>query len=71
MTKNQQTILTCMGINVENATTPAMRREAEYTLARFREHLRLKPVISYAPFERFLEDLERGSEADIHPRTNR
>jgi hypothetical protein len=56
MTKNQRTILTCMELNVGNATTPAMRREAEQTLAKFREHVKPKPT--YAPFERFLKGLE-------------
>jgi hypothetical protein len=59
VTKNQETILTCMELNVRNATTPAMRREAEQTLARFREHVKPKPVRrTYAPFERFLKGLE-------------
>jgi hypothetical protein len=57
MTKNQETILTCMELNVRNATTPAMRREAEQTLAKFREHVKPKPVRTYAPFERFLKGL--------------
>jgi hypothetical protein len=56
MTKNQQTILTCMELNVSNATTKAMRHEAEQTLAQFREHVKPKPT--YAPFERFLKGLE-------------
>jgi len=57
MTKNQQTILTCMELNVSNATTKAMRHEAEQTLANFREHVKPKPVRTYAPFERFLKGL--------------
>jgi hypothetical protein len=47
-----------MELNVENATTPAMRREAGQTLARFREHVKPKPVKTYAPFELFLKGLE-------------
>ena len=47
-----------MEINVRDATTPAMRREAEQTLAKFREHVKPKPVRTYAPFERFLKGLE-------------
>lgn len=58
MTKNQRTILTCMELNVRDATTPAMRREAEQTLAKFREHVKPKPARTYAPFERFLKGLE-------------
>jgi hypothetical protein len=58
MTKNQQTILTCMELNVRDATTPAMRHQAEQTLAKFREHVKPKPMKTYAPFERFLKGLE-------------
>ncbi len=45
-----------MELNVSNATTKAMRHEAEQTLAQFREHVKPKPT--YAPFERFLKGLE-------------
>jgi len=58
MTSYQQTILTCMEMNVENATTKSMRKLAEQTLAKFREHVKPKPVRTYAPFERFLKGLE-------------
>lgn len=59
MKRYTTTILTCMELNVENATTKAMRREAEQTLTRFREHVKPRSVRTYAPFERFLKGLEQ------------
>jgi hypothetical protein len=58
MTPNQRTILTCMEHNVANATTKAMRETAQKTLANFREHIKPRREIAYAPFESFLNKME-------------
>ena len=58
MTPNQRTILTCMEHNVANATTKVMRETAQQTLDNFREHVKPKREVTYAPFESFLSKME-------------
>ena len=59
MTSNQRTILTCMEHNVRTATTKAMRETAQQTLDNFREHVKPKREVRYAPFESFLSKLTK------------
>jgi hypothetical protein len=43
--------------NVINATTKAMRETAQRTLDNFRERVKPKREVRYAPFENFLNKL--------------
>jgi len=59
MTTNQATIMSCMEHNVLTATTKAMRETAQQALDDFRQYVKPKREITYAPFESFMNRLEK------------
>jgi len=50
--------MSCMEHNVLTATTKAMRETAQQALDDFRQYVKPKREITYAPFERFMAKLE-------------